>query len=104
MALSAEIVNFVGLNCLHDAHKIGRISEIAVMKNEVTVFLVRVCIEVINPIGVDQRSPTLDAVNFVTLFEKKFREIRAILAGDTCDKGFLQSVVLLECLICKSRL
>lgn len=54
------------------------------MKYEPEVRGVRVLIEVIGAVGVEQRRAALDAVYLVALFQKQFRQLGAVLAGDTC--------------------
>ena len=65
MAHSTEIVDFVGLNLLNDTNKVGGVGQISVMQNKVRIVDVWILIQVVYPIGVEQRSPSLDAVHFV---------------------------------------
>ena len=51
-----------------------------------TFGLVRILIEMIDPVGVEGRGPPLDAVNDVALVEQEFGEIGAVLAGDAGDE------------------
>jgi hypothetical protein len=85
MALGGEIVNLGGLNLLHDADQAARIGHVAVMQDEFAVLDVRVLIEVIDAIGVEQRRAALDAVNLVALLQQEFGEIGPVLSGDTGD-------------------
>jgi len=47
-------------------------------------------VNVIDPIGVEQRCPTLDPVYHIALIEQKLGEVRTILPGDTRDERCLQ--------------
>src|SRR5438477_11838567 len=42
----------------------------------------------VDAIGVEQRSPTLDAVDLVAFSEQKFGEVGTVLAGDAGNEGF----------------
>ena len=48
MALRGEIVDFVGLNFLHDADQVRGIGQIAIMQEEIADLLMRVLIEMID--------------------------------------------------------
>jgi len=50
---------------------------------------VRIAVEVVDALGVDQRRAPLDAVNGITLFQKELGKLAAIFARDACDKGRL---------------
>jgi hypothetical protein len=58
--------------------------------------IVRILIEVINTIGVEERRSSLNAVNLVSFGEEKLGEVRSVLAGNSCDQGFLQTMALLR--------
>ncbi len=86
MALGGEIVDLVGLNLLDDADQVGRVGQVAVMHEEADVRLVRVLVEMIDPVGIDERGTALDAVDDIALAEQEFGEKRAILTGDAGDE------------------
>ena len=44
----------------------------------------------INPTCIEATAPPDNSVNFVAFIYKKFCEVWAILAGDSCNKGFFQ--------------
>ena len=48
--------------------------------------LVRILIQMIDAVGVEQRGPALDAVHFVALAEQKLGKVGAVLAGDAGDQ------------------
>ena len=83
MALGCEVVDFVRLDLLDDANKVGGVREITVVQDEVTFSDVRILIQVIDAIGIERRRAALDAVDDVALAEQKVCEIGPILTGDT---------------------
>jgi len=52
------------------------------MQNQPPVGFVRILVEVIDAIGVEQRRAALDAVHLVAFLEQKFGKIGAVLAGN----------------------
>ena len=55
-----------------------------------TVLLVRILVEVVDAVGVEERRAALDAVHLVALVEQELGEVGAVLAGDAgdqCDLG-----------------
>ena len=85
VALRGEVVDFVGLHLLDDADEAGGIGEVAVVQDELAVVLVRILVQVVDAVGVEQGSAALDAVDFVALFQQEFGEVGAVLAGDAGD-------------------
>ena len=62
-----EVVDLVRLHLLDDADQVGRIGEVAVVQDEALVVDVRVLVEVVDAVGVEERRAALDAVHFVAL-------------------------------------
>ena len=54
---------------------------------------VRVLIEMINAIGIEQRGPAFDAVHFISFFQKKFGEICTVLPGYPGNQSFFHFVI-----------
>jgi hypothetical protein len=50
----------------------------------------RVLVDVVDALGVEERSAALDAVDFVAFFEEKFGEVGSVLTGDPGDKCFFR--------------
>ena len=67
MALRGQIVHLVGLHFLHDAHQVAGIAQITVMQNKMPPIGVRVFIQVIDAVSVEQRGSPLDAVHLIAL-------------------------------------
>jgi len=58
-----------------------------VVQDEATPFFVRILIEMIDAVGVEQRGAALDAVDFVALAQQELGEVGAVLASDAGDEG-----------------
>ena len=89
MALRREIVDLRGLHLFDDVDEARRIGHVAMMQHEATSLFVRILIQVVDAIGIEQRRSTLDAVHLVAFCEQKFGEICAVLSGDPGDQCFL---------------
>ncbi len=89
MALRGEIIDLVGLRFLDQADQIGRIRDIAaVVQKEAQIRVMRVLIEMIDAVGVDERGAALHAVNDIAFLDQQFGQIGAVLAGyagNQCD-------------------
>src|SRR5262245_23522403 len=83
-----EIEDLVWLRFLHDTDNIGRVGYITIMQLEGNALLVRVVDEMVDALGVERRRTTLHAVDDISLGEKKFGQIGAILPGCAGDEGY----------------
>jgi len=63
MRLGAEVVDFVGLGFLHNAHQVAGVAQVAVVQFEVGVVHMRVLVDVVDALGVEAARPALDAVD-----------------------------------------
>jgi len=66
------------------------------MKYEVAMPFVRVLIEVVNSVGIEKGSSSFDPVNNVSLFQKKFGEIRSVLSSNPSNNCSFHTFLLLE--------
>ena len=80
VALSPEVVDLVGLNLLDNADEVGRISQVAVVQEEADVFLVRILVEMIDALGVEEAAAPLDAMDLVVFLQEQFGQVRPVLA------------------------
>ena len=87
MALRAKIVDFVGLCFLNDAHEVAGVGQITVVQLEMGILDVRVLVDMIDALGVEQTRPALDAMHNVSFFQEQFGQISAILTCDTSNEG-----------------
>jgi hypothetical protein len=86
MAHGRKVVYLVGLALLEDAHKVGAIGKVAVVQNKAAVGKVRVLVQMVHAVGVEQRGPALDAMHLVALLEQHLRQQSAVLARDASDQ------------------
>jgi hypothetical protein len=89
VALRSEVVDLVGLNFLDDPDQVRRVREVAVVQDHPPIRIVRVAVQVIDPVGVEQRRTAFHAVHLVALRQQQLREIRAVLARDPRDQRTL---------------
>jgi hypothetical protein len=68
VAHRAQVVDLVGLHLLHDADQVGAVGQVAVVQLEALVVDVRVLVQVVDAVGVEQAGAALDAVHRVALF------------------------------------
>ncbi len=90
MGLGAEIVDFVGPHLGQDPCQVRRIGEIPVMQLEPGVAFVGVLVDVVDPLGVEERGAALDAVDLVALLEQELGQVGPVLARDAGDEGGLR--------------
>ena len=72
------------------------------MQMHLLIGCVRVLVDVVNTLGIEQRRATLDAMDNIALFQQKLRQIRAILPSNTRDQRdfshletFLKLIIIL---------
>jgi hypothetical protein len=54
MALGTEVVNFIRLCFLHDANKVAGITQVAVVEFKIGMLNVRVLVDVVNTLRIEQ--------------------------------------------------
>jgi hypothetical protein len=74
-----EVVDLVRLHLLDDPDQVRRIREVAVVQHEALMIDVRVLVEVVDAVGVEERSASLDAVHLVALVKEELRKVGAVL-------------------------
>jgi hypothetical protein len=94
VALGREVVDLVGLDGLHEADEVGAVGEVAVVQLEARLGIVRVAVEVVDPLRVEGAGPALDAVDQVALLEEELGQIGAVLARDAGDERGFHFVVV----------
>ncbi len=90
VALGGEVVDLVGAHLLDDPDQVRRVRHVAVVQDQPRAGLVRIRVQMVDPVRVEQRRPALDAVDLVALLEQKLGEIGAVLARDSRDQRALQ--------------
>jgi hypothetical protein len=89
VALRAQIVDFVRLDFLNDARQVRSIRQVAIVQLEIGRRRVRILVDMIDALRIEQRGTALDTMHFIALFEQKFCKIRTVLARHARDKGNL---------------
>jgi len=56
------------------------------MQDELALALMRILVEMVYALGVKRGSAAFQAVNFITLREKEFRQVRSVLSGNPGDQ------------------
>ena len=92
MTLCGEIVDLLRLHLLNDANQVGGVRKVAIVQDHAAVRLVRIAVQMVDPIGVERRGATFDAMHLVALIEQELGEICAILPGDACHERTLPLV------------
>ena len=69
MALGTEVVDFVGLRFLNDAHQVAAVAQIAIVEFEARIVDMRILINMVHPLGIERTGPALDAVDGVAFFQ-----------------------------------
>src|SRR5450631_1050461 len=87
MALGGKVIDLVRLNLLDDTDEVRRVGEIAVVKNQIAMLDVRIFVEVVDSIRVEERCAALHTVHDITVLQQKLGEIGAVLPGNTRDEG-----------------
>lgn len=87
MALSAQIINFIRLHLLNNSNQVCAICEIAIMKGQSLILLMRILIKMINAAGVETTGTPLDAMHGISLLQQQLGQIGTILACDTGNEG-----------------
>jgi hypothetical protein len=93
VGLGGQIVDLVRLDLLDDADQVGRVGQVPVVQEKPATLLVRVLVEVIHAIRVEERGPALDAVHLVPLGQQKLGQIGPVLTGDAGDEGFFGGIL-----------
>jgi hypothetical protein len=73
------------LDFLDNPDQVCGISQITIMQDEISVINMRILIQVIYALGIEQGAAAFDAMDFISFAQEQFREIRSVLSGDTCD-------------------
>ena len=87
MALSAKVVNLIGLHLLDDPDQVGAVGEVAVVEHQPRITFMRVLVEMIDPTGVEAARTPLDPMHLIPLLQQQLRQVATVLTGDACDQG-----------------
>ena len=91
VALSTEIVDLVRGDLFQDVSQRGAVGQVAVMERELETAVVRIMVNLIDAVGVEQASPANYPVDLIAFLEEKSGEIGPVLAGHAGDQGSLRT-------------
>ena len=83
MRLRTQVVQLVRPNRFHQLIERRPVGQIRIHKSQPYILLVRILVNVIDPPRVERRRAPHNAVNFVSLGQQQFGQIRSILTGDS---------------------
>jgi hypothetical protein len=84
VTLRGEIVNLVRLHRLNDADQIRGVGHVSVMNLKMRARNVRILIHMVDARRIERRRAALDTVHNIALPQQEFRQIGAVLSGNTC--------------------
>ena len=88
MAHGGEVVYLVRLGLLDDADQIGGIGQVAVVQLELGVVHMRILVQMIDAVGIEQGGTAFHTVHHVALLQQQLGQVGTVLscdAGDQCD-------------------
>ena len=91
MRLRAQVVDLVGLDLVDQAHEPRGLRQVGVVQQQAHLLLVRIAVEMVDPLGVERGRPAHEPVDLVALVEQLLGEERPVLPGDAGDDGALHS-------------
>src|ERR1700721_4128011 len=86
MALCREVIKLIRREAVNQIPHPLRTGEIAVMQKKPCAWLIGVLINVVDSLRVECARPADNPVDFISLGQQKFREIRPVLSGDSGDQ------------------
>lgn len=87
MTLGSQVVHLIGLHLLDDPDQAAGIGHIAVMQDKGDVCFMGVLKDMVDAVRIKERGPPFQAMDLVAFFQKKFRQIGAVLPchpGNQC--------------------
>jgi len=87
MRLCSKVVDLIGFYFLDYPDQVGGVGQVAVMKLEVNVRLMRILVEMVNPLRIEKRASPFNAMHLVALLQKQFGKIGAVLTRNTRNEG-----------------
>ena len=77
-----QVINFIGLHLLNDTGDVHRVGKVAIVQYQIAVLHMRILIQVIDAVGIEQRRATLHPMYNISHFQQVFCQIGAILPGN----------------------
>src|SRR5580700_102691 len=89
MALRAKIVDLVGLHVVYEVAQLLPAGQIAIVEKKARLGIVRVIVNVIQPLRIKRAGPTDHPMHLISQREQIFGEIRTVLACDASNQRAL---------------
>ena len=84
--LRRQVVDFMRGREFQYAAKASTVGDVAIVERQLNALVMRVGVDVVQALGVKRGCPAHDSVHLVALVYQKFRQIRAVLARNACNK------------------
>jgi hypothetical protein len=92
MALRGQVVDLVGLDRGEQRDQARAVGQVAVVQEQSLVLLVRIRVQVVDPVRVERAGAADQAVHLVPLAEQQLGQVRAVLARDPRDQRLLHAL------------
>ncbi len=90
VALRAEVIDLVGIDRLEHPAQPGAVGHIAIMQAQPGAGEMRIVVEVIDAVGIEQARPPHQAMHLIALGQQQLGQVGAVLAGDAGDQRALR--------------
>ena len=94
MRLGGEVIDLVRQDLLDDADEAGGIGKIPMVKDKFPFLLMRILVEMIDAVCIEQRCTAFDAMDLIPFIKQKLSQIRPILTSYTGNQCFLHKFPL----------
>jgi len=86
VALGSQVIDLFGAHLVEEVGELARIGKVAIVQEEARIGVVRVLVQVVDPLRVERAGPADQPVYDVALGEQQLCQVGAILPGDTSDQ------------------
>jgi hypothetical protein len=85
MGLSPKMIDLIGYHTFQNPAYPCPIAQVAIVKEQTCVGTVGVTVEMVNPVCVESTRAPDDPVDFISLLQKEFGQVGAVLACNARD-------------------
>jgi hypothetical protein len=75
MALGPEMVDLIWLDGMEQVGKLARRGQITVVQVQTGIRVMKILLEMVDPVRVEGACPPYQAMHFISLVQKKFRQV-----------------------------
>ena len=68
MALRTKVVDLIGLHLLNNSNEVAGVRQISIVQMQIFIICMRVLVDVVNTVCIEQRCTAFDAVDDVAFF------------------------------------